>query len=299
MTDEHHRLISQRAGAGKGSLDWYSLDISHLESGLAFVKANKFPRVSFRLLPTTKTKLSLDLMVLKDLPFLEGLDLSCRIAEPSDLSHLYSLRGLTELWLRTSLPPLDLHHFPHLQSLLLGRTRLRAGHCLSELKRIVVVDYTNDLAPELVAIPNLREIEMRGCKAASIDGFDRYPNIRSITLSYPQALARLNEVAASKTLERFCLERPSGGRLDDLSALGDSKSLESVWILQKEIASCEFVRHMPKLHSFYCNASIRDNDLQPILDSKSLRDVQIRPLKKSYSPRMTNAEINELLQSSG
>lgn len=294
--DPHHRFISHRAVDGAGDADWFAVDVHHLATGLEFIRKKRFPRVSFCRGPDAKGDPILDLQVLSELPFLEGLDLCCRIAKPAGLSALYSLHALRALWLRTALPVLDMQHFPQLQLLLLGGNKFCGGRHLTKLRKITIVDYTNELSAELRSIPNLTDIELRGCKAASLDGFDQYPAVQSITISYPQMLARLDEVAANRTLKRFSLERPSGLSLRDLSALGRSGTIEEIWVLQKEISSCAFVRDMGRLRSFYCNATVCDNDLQPILDLKTLEDVRINPMKKSYSPRITNAELNRMVK---
>ena len=85
------------------------------------------------------------------------------------------------------------------------------------------------------------------------------------------------------------------GPISDYSFLSEVKNLSSIWLMVKNIESCNFLNDIKSIEFFSCNAIIKDDDLTPIINSTSLKEVWLSPNRKTYFPKMSVNEINEHL----
>lgn len=294
LTPSRHRFNSHRDSTGLTENQWLTIEVSALEDGLAFAKANDIRYVDFRESGEGNAAPKLDLNVLRELPNLYGLGLGYKIQDKHNSAPIYALRNLKQLSVGIDLPSLDLRHLPKIETLAFSDTQISGAESARSLVNVLIYNYTNKNARELASIPNLRKLELKGCRDQSLDYFSEYPRIQRLVLSYPEKLTNIEEIAQSKTLKELSIDYAS--KIQDFSPLGRNSSIESLYLRLKSLSSCEFARTMPSLTWIKIVARILDGDIQPILDSNSLLDAELLPIGKSYKPKMSQQEISEYLR---
>lgn len=286
-----HRFNSQYDSTGSTENKWLTIEISDIETGLEFARKNEIRYITFF---DSGSQHELDLKVLREIPDPHGLELACKILDCNNPAPIYASKHLKQLFIRTDLPDLDLRHLPMIESLSFDNSRISGAKSAKNLIDVLVYNYNNKNSLELAHLPNLRKLELKGCRDQSLDHLSEYPSIHTLVLSYPEKLTNIEEIARSKTLKDLSIDYAS--KVEDYSPLGQNTSIESLYLRLKSLSSCEFARTMSSLTWIKIVARILDNSIQPILDSNSLLDAELLPVARSYTPKMTQKEITDYLR---
>lgn len=265
--------------------------IEHLAEALAYILANKIVSIEVDTKSPHTRPLQLDFGFLKELPNLSGLECRMNISTKTDLEPLYQIHELRQLgWPGRTSPPIDLSNFPNLEYLSLRhQPSTRGWEKLTKLRVLrLSVTGSNDLE-FLSNLKSLAKLEISDSSIESLAGIERLPKLERLDIFVTPKLTDISSIPKCKSLRFLYVEKAK--RLTDYSPLAESTSIESLKLVTP-IDSVEFVPHMKSLKILLFN-DINSNDLSPLLQAKSLKQLDFYPEKRSYSH--TLAEIKQSL----
>ncbi len=290
--EKHHRMLDLRNAYGKDE-KWLAIDCAFIESGILYAQNHGCKRVAFGSVDDSVSANKVSIEVLGRFLGLEGIVWQIPIAKQADFSGLYGHRGLKYLSIVQPNLTIDLSSFPNLEYFsFLFSEGVSGFEGVKNLRSIKVSKLTSDLG-FLGAVKSLVQLSVERSSIESLAGIERIESLQDLSLTL---CAKLSHIADASLLKKLKTLRIDGARrLTDLSVLDQFDSLETLWIQMKAIDSCGFISRMKSLRFASLNAEIGDDDLSPILDSKTMKEVWFSPSKKTYRPKLSPDEINNLL----
>ena len=289
---KHHRIQDFRNAHGKEE-KWLAIDCAFIESGIQYAKKNGCKRVLFGSLDDEKAANKVNIDVLQRLEGLEGLIWHIPIPKKADLSALKAHAGMKYLSIIQPNLIIDLKSFPDLEYLGFFFSETITGYDkASKLSYIRVTGLSADLG-FLGAVKNLIKLDIVRSNIESLAGIEKSAKLEELSLIRCGKLADVSHAASLKKLHTFSAE--GSNELTDLSVMQKFNSLKTLWLKAKKIESCTFIPSVKSIEFASINAEIMDNDLSPFLQSKTLKEVWFSPMKRTYSPKLSPDEINEML----
>lgn len=232
----------------------------------------------------------LDLSPLASSESVETLNISQDInLKKVDFSPLYtcsSLKALTVSYLKDAL---DFSKLTSLKTLYIMKAhdKIESLH-ISNVSNLLLAGIKNQDLTFLVA-PKLETLRVSGGNLGSFEGLQASKTLGNVEISHCAKLADISQLNDLIQLKKLSVEKCKNIR--DYSFLSGNNSLETFFA--SELDSLNFIPNLKKIQSVKFWA-VKDGDLQPLLDSKTLKRVDFFPHKKNYSH--TKEEINNLLQ---
>lgn len=290
---KHHRLLNFQNAHGKEE-PWLAIDCAFLESGLQYARAHACKRILFGSVDNEKKAHKVGIEVLEHLPGLEGIMWQIPIPKGTDMAPLMAQSELKYLSIVQPKLGLDLAAFPQLEYFGFQFSEDITGYARASasLRKVRVSGLAGDLT-FLGAVKGLVQLEIVRSDIESLAGLQAVAKLEELTLVLCRKLGDISQAASLKKLRSLSIDGSSG--LTDLSAARHFDALQSLWLKAKAIESCGFIAGMASLTFASINAEIMDNDLSPLLQSKSLREVWFSPAKRSYVPKLSPDELNAML----
>ncbi len=289
---KHHRILNFPNARGKEE-QWLAIDCAFIESGILYAKKNGCKRVLFGVMDDKKAANDVKIDVLQRLEGLEGVIWHIPISKGADLSALKAHVGMKYLSIIQPNLIIDLGAFPELEYLGFFFSETITGYDkASKLRYVSVSGLSADLG-FLGAVKNLIKLDIVRSDIESLAGIEKSAKLEELSLIRCGKLADVSHAASLRRLQTFSIENSS--ELTDLSVLRKFNSLKTLWLKLKKIESCTFIPIMKSIEFASINAEIMDNDLSPFLTSETLEEVWFSPMKRTYSPKLSPDEINEML----
>lgn len=289
----HHRILELPNAHGKEQ-KWLFIDCAFIESGIEYAKKNHCNRILFGSLDDKKKASKVPIDILERIAGLEGLIWQIPIAKGASLSALHAQQGLKSLDIAQPNLAIDLASFPDLEyfGFLFSKDITGFDKASKSLIHIRVSDLSEALE-FLGAVKNLVKLDIVRSDIGSLSGIEKMANLDELSLTLCKKLIDISHAAKLKNLHTLSIEGSS--RLTDFSVARRFNALKTLWLKAKEIESCGFISAMKSIEFASINAVIKDNDVSPFLNSKTLKEVWFRPQKRTYVPPLSPDDINERL----
>jgi internalin A len=270
--------------------NWLMIFIEKAEEGLEYHIKYEFKNISLRTHASGNKKQNIDLRFLTNMTHCISLDCGIPLSKKVDISPIYSLTNLEYLTTIKGFK-IDVSYFPKLKHL------YAAG--LSEdtlnyetLTKLTVLS-TSPNTKDLKLLENLKSLEyigIYGNNIESLNGLRLLPKLQQVIIGHASKIQNIEDIALNSNIKDVFIENTK--RLTDFSVLAKSESITDLR-LATEIDSLEFVPKMKSLKSITFG-NVKDGDLKPLLESKTLEDVYFYPEKRHFTHKLD--EINEILE---
>lgn len=292
---KYHRISNLRNAHGRDE-KWLSIDCGFIESGVSYANENGCRRIVFRLPDDKKKANKVGIDILERFANLEGIIWHLPIKKETNLSALMAHGNLKYLSIIEPNLAIDLASFPVLEYLDIFFSEDITGFDKASkfLRHIRVSGLSADLR-FLGAVKNLIKLTLVRSKTESLSGIQEIAKLEELSMMHCRNLSDISHAAKLKNLHTMSIE--GSNRMSDFSAVQDFKALRTLWLKTKKIESCRFISAMKSISFVSINAVIADNDLSPLVESKTLEEVWFDPNKKSYSPKFSPDEVNAILDS--
>lgn len=230
-----------------------------------------------------------DLDFLARLTDLQGLVIP--FASDVDLAEIRRHSSLRFLSLGATTAAVDLNAFPRLEELRLDAAPGQQFSSLSRLEVLAVGGYRppSRCLSDLPIYPMLRDLELVSPTIDSLDGVERQPALRRLSVHHARRLASIRAILATR-LEFVHLDQCKA--IADIEGVANLATLTSLrYTNGAELPSLGFLQQFPALKEFrFTGTTIRDGDMSPLV---SLDVVGFMP-RRDYSH--TPAEIEAAIQ---
>lgn len=264
--------------------------IEKLEEGLKYHKKNKFKNISLRTHAAGNKKQNIDLSFLNEMTDCTSLDIGIPLSKKVDISPIYSLINLEYLTTIEGFE-IDVSYFPHLKQLSvedLSKDTLNYEN-LTKLTTLSCAPKTKNLK-QLEKLKSLEYIGIYGNNIETLEGLENLPNLREVVIRNASKLQNIEHIALNTNVEDVLFENIKN--LTDFSVLSKNKSITFLGLYTK-VDSLDFVPKMRNLKDISFNY-VKNGNLEPLLELKSLESVYFYPEKKHYTHKLD--EINEILE---
>jgi len=209
-----------------------------------------------------------------------------KIGKTQFLEDLYTLKKLVHF--QSSQPfNLDFSKLPQLESLYLKDDKKVTNlNSLINLKDLLISSTKKESCAHIKELKNLQELRISGA-IKSLDGIEGLTKVVDVKISYSSKLVNISSLLKLPLLEKLHIEKCK--LLNNFSFLKDNTCIKELFI--DNIDSIDFVATMPNLErlNFW---SCKDGNMKPLLESRSLKQINFYPNKKHYTH--TIEEVNEL-----
>ncbi|MCL2308854.1 MAG: toxin [Proteobacteria bacterium] len=259
-----------------------------LKKGLDYAQKNNIH--SLRIMPSRPKVGILDISVLEGDESIEALDIHEDVAiKGLDLSCLYSMKKLKKLSIEYY-GQLDFSKLKTLNTLFLGRIHCEIDSIsIPSLRDLLLVSTKNMDCMHISSLQNLETLRISGGKIECMVGIENLSRLKSVRITHCPSLLDISAIGQVASLSNLYIETCK--KLSDFSILKNNKSIETLFI--SDLDSVNFVPSMKKIKSLkFWN--LKDGDLSPLLNSKTLSDVYFYPQKRHYTHGKD--DINALLK---
>lgn len=270
------------------NINTLEVDPRFIADGLAFAERKKYRAIRIRALagPNWIAGGPLDLTPLSGNKSVRSLTISdgYRISK-ANVDAIYGMKGLKELSCHDRKIKLDFSRLTQLEKLHTTYHGVPVGFSFLRKLRFLHMRSlkTRDCAP-LEGLVALRELWLILGTVQTLSGIELLQNLVDVTLAHSPKLVDASALATLKRLANLHVEKCK--RLTDYSFLSGADGIEDLFI--SDVDSLSFVPKMKRLRKLkFWN--LKDGDITPVSQSKSLKDVYFYPEKRHYSH--TRAEI--------
>lgn len=252
------------------------LDAKNLQKAVSFLKKS-VPNCTKIGISSESVKIDFPIdfqLITNNFPHITDFWVHTELHKDTDISPLYALQNLQmiEWWTKT---PLVTSRFVNLKTLSVIYPEIIdfQGNKINNLSisDIKNLDFLSDL-------PHINTLTIRNFKAENLLGIERAKNLEKLTIMGAKKLIGLDGIGSCKSLKALTLEHIN--KDVDLSSLANSEISEIY--LHLSIDNCQFVQQMEHLNTFLCK-EIKNNDLSPLFESKTLQNAYLYKYKKSYN----------------
>lgn len=279
--------------------DYLLIDPEFISSGVEYANKNKLESIKISPLNAYKVygftsgkelySFRLDVSSLKKAFSIRRLGLSDHIGLNSEgILELYTLKDLKSLSFEHPSIKLDLSNFLKLETLYFkynkGISNLGA---LKNLKDLLIFSLNIPNCEILQELSALEMLRLTRGNFTTLQGIENLKKVKRIDVAYNSKLTDAKAIASLSSLEKLHIEKCK--LLTDFSFLKGNTSIKELFI--DNLDSLEFVATMPnleKINFWFC----KDGNMSPLLESKSLKQINFYPNKKHYTH--TIEEIIEL-----
>ncbi|WP_156904835.1 hypothetical protein [Ferrimonas senticii] len=267
-----------------------------LRGGLESEACEEIKKGTYRVLHL-KTGSWPDLSVLRGLS-LEGLIIS---SDDIDWDSLYQLKGLKRLELRVPFKhAVDFYKFPQLEfvKLIWSKCYNEGSFYLEHLEVLIIEGHKGADISEFPCLNNLKYVEFIRCAFNSMDGIDRFANLKGI---YLYSLPKLLDISAFTRLHQLkSLEIDCCKRIGNFEAIGAITHLSYLMLTGGGvISSLDFIKKLKQLAylAFGNGTKVETNDLTPLYKVKSLKRCRFHN-SRGYNLKQKDVEM-ELIKRHG
>ncbi|MCD5997281.1 hypothetical protein KDX38_27350 [Pseudomonas sp. CDFA 602] len=139
-----------------------------------------------------------------------------------------------------------------------------------------------------LSAPKLEVLRLSGGSIESLNGLQTSEKLSTIGISHCSKLSDIKVLSKLKTLDSISVEKCK--ELRDYSFLSGNATLKKLFA--SELSSLAFLPSLKKIE-FVKFWEVEDGDLDPLLNTETLRAVDFYPNRKHYTH--TNEHIDELL----
>ncbi|MBC3949262.1 toxin [Pseudomonas folii] len=232
----------------------------------------------------------LDLSPLASSESVETLNISQDInLKKVDFSPLYTCSSLKALTISYLKDVLDFSKLTSLKTLYIMKAhdKIESLH-ISNVSDLLLAGIKNKDLTFLLA-PKLETLRVSGGNLESLEGLKASKTLGDIEISHCAKLIDVSQLNELTELKKLSIEKCK--HISDYSFLSGNNALETFFA--SELDSLNFIPNLKKIQ-FVKFWEVKDGDLQPLLNSKTLRRVDFFPQKKNYTH--SKEEINNLIQ---
>ncbi len=232
----------------------------------------------------------LDLSPLASSESVETLNISQDInLKKVDFSPLYTCSSLKALTIPYLKDKLDFSKLTSLKTLYIMKAHDKIESLpIDNVSDLLLAGIKNKDLNFLLA-PKLETLRVSGGNLESFEGLQASKTLGDIEISHCAKLIDISQLSEIPELKKLSVEKCK--HIRDYSFLSGNNSLETFFA--SELDSLDLIPNLKKIQ-FVKFWEVKDGDLQPLLDSKTLKRVDFFPQKKNYTH--TKEEINNLLQ---
>ncbi len=204
------------------------------------------------------------------------------------LRDLYSIMNLKLLSFEDKSFKIDFSKIAQLEALYFkynkGVTNLGA---LQNLKDLLIFSLNVPNCEILSELSNLEMLRLTRGNFTTLQGVENLKKVKRLDVAYNSKLLDAKAIASLSSLEKLHIEKCKS--LTDFSFLKGNTSIKELFV--DNLDSIGFVSTMPNLEkiNFW---SCKDGNMNPLLESKSLKQINFYPNKKHYT--YTIEEVIEL-----
>jgi internalin A len=273
------------------NINEFEIDHRCIEEGVKFAEKKNYPAIRIVDLKEDGKARHLDLSPLSGNTFIESLSISddVKISKVS-LEALYSMESLTKLSFQDKKIQPDYSKLSNLQVLYMKFSDLPTGFsCLEKMTDLLITSLNHENCSFFDGLHSLKELRLSGGTIKTLSGIEKAVNLMDVKMDHCSKLHDISSLSALKNLKNVHIEKCK--LVTDFSCLTDNTTITHLFA--STIDSISFVPTMPQLTSLHF-WDLTDGDLNPLLETKLLKEVDFYPNKKHYS--YTREEINSLLE---
>ncbi|SFB98678.1 internalin A [Algibacter lectus] len=279
--------------------DYLLVDPKFISKGIEYANKNKLesikisPLNAYDIYGFTSSKqlysFKLDVSSLKQVSSIRRLGLSDHIGLNSEgILGFYAFKDLNSLSFEHPSVKLDFSNFKKLETLYFKYNKGVANlGTLKELKDLLIFSLNVPNCEILSELTALEMLRLTRGNFTTLKGIENLKRVTRIDVAYNSKLTDAKALAVLPSLEKLHIEKCK--LLTDFSFLKGNTSIKELFI--DSLDSLEFVSTMPnleKINFWFC----KDGNMKPLLESKSLKQINFYPNKKHYTH--TIEEIIEL-----
>ncbi|WP_299315732.1 leucine-rich repeat domain-containing protein [uncultured Aquimarina sp.] len=277
------------------SIDPFSLNegvkyaISNNISSLAIKPLNAYAEYGFSD-PKELYKIKLDTTNIIENKKIEELSFSDHInLSKNDIENLYTLENLKSLSFKNKTFKLDFCFLTQLEKLNFkynkGVTNLNTLH---NLKELLIISLSESNLINLSNLESLITLRLTRGNFISVEGIENL-KIERLDINYNNKIKDINPIGKLSNLKVLNIEKCK--QLTDFSFLKGNETIKELFV--DNLDSIEFISSMPNLEKINFWFS-KDGNMKPLLESKSLKQINFYPNKKHYSHT-----IEEIIETTG
>jgi len=268
-----------------------ALEVSELFFTEGLKQAEKKGYKNIRVMKDSSAPASaaLDLSALSEGSLIESINISQDInVKKVDFTPLYRCNQLKELRLPYFKGVVDFPKIKNLQTLYITATKDEVENLiLNDVNDLLLTGIKNkDLT--FLSAPKLEVLRLSGGSIESLNGLQTSEKLSTIGISHCSKLSDIKVLSKLKTLDSISVEKCK--ELRDYSFLSGNATLKKLFA--SELSSLAFLPSLKKIE-FVKFWEVEDGDLDPLLNTETLRTVDFYPNRKHYTH--TNEHIDELL----
>ncbi|WP_452229606.1 hypothetical protein [Lacinutrix sp. MEBiC02404] len=257
------------------------------ESGINFVLKNNCPGVQLR------SFIGVDELDLKSIEKLKNILVYLSISnikKAINAESIYSLDLLKDLVISENVNfELDIKKIINLESLgAVYSKKIINYNENSNLNSLVFsAKYPFENFKEFSSLKKLEVLHLYKSKIVNVDFIENILQLKSLKLAFNPKLNNISSLNKSKSIKILEIEKCKS--ITDFSSLENNDTIEELFI--SELDSLHFIKKMKNLKKInFWNC--KDGDMKPLIETKSLEEINFYPNKKHYSH--TLEEILEL-----
>jgi internalin A len=261
-----------------------------LKDGLLYAKNNNLDKI--RVIPLNHYaeygftnanqlyKIKLDTTVFKDFSFIKALTLEDYIGVSNDgIDELYNLKLLEYFSFQNKSVKPDLNNFPNIETFVFKyNDGVKNLNCLKKLKNLMIFSLNTNDCSILSGLANLNTLSFIRGSFSNLNGIEHSKSIRSLDINYNSNIDDISFINNLTSLEILKIEKCK--KLKDYNFLSENESIKELFI--DSLDSLAFIPSMKKLEkiNFW---DCKDGNMTPLVESRSLRQINFYPNKKHYS----------------
>lgn len=218
--------------------------------------------------------------LLKNAQFIKELSISDYVKSDLDgINSLYCLHNLKSLSFQDSSFKIDFSKIPTLENLYFKYNNgVKSIGTLKNLLELLIISFNETNLESLHNLHNLEILRLTRGTFTSLKGIEDLKKIKQLELAYASKLEDILQISSLPNLSKLHIEKCKC--LDDFSFLSGNETIEELFI--DNVKSLDFVptmRRLKKINIWNC----ADGNMSPLLNSKSLEQINFYPNKKHYT----------------
>lgn len=268
------------------TIDYFEIDPLYLKEGLIYACNNGYKKIRIFSLNTKQNSTILDLAPFKNKSFVNSLMISddFKIKKTLNTETLYSLVNLKEFSCDQNIK-IDFSFLKQLKTLTLKYSRNFTNlNQLKAVSKFSLRSFNEEDCLLISEMENIRNLKLQG-SYSTLDGIMKLKNLETLRLIHSPKIIDISEINELEKLSSLYIEKCK--RISDVDFLQKNNSIEELFI--SELNSLSFIPMMKKLKmvSFW---TVKDGNLEPLLNSLTLKNVYFYPNRKFY-----NYKLQEIL----
>ncbi len=263
-------------------IDYLEIDPQFISKGIEYAKNNNFDSIRIRTLNRNAGQTyDINLSSFDNQSFIRQLKINddFKIKKLLSVESLYSIQNLKLLSFKDKSFKLDFSKIPQLETLYFkynkGVSNLGA---LKNLNDLLIFSLNVPNCKKLSELSNLEMLRLTRGNFTTLQGIENLKKVKRFDVAYNSKLTDAKAISSLSCLEKLHIEKCK--LLTDFSFLEGNTSIKELFI--DNLDSIDFVSSMPNLEkiNFW---DCKDGNMKPLLESKSLKQINFYPNKKHYT----------------